>query len=489
MKKTLTSRPLPVGLRQTRPSYFDGFASGRVSVNGGVGIIARRGWDPSTAAFIEQLAQGKTPEFTRRWAETMPLRMLRILVETHEMAGNALSNDLSFTFRPGSMKVVAVKDYRGGKGTIDDSETAYIQRLWNRTQGLKTDEMIPGGSGGGMEELQKTLARQQTTDGMSALECVIGDDGVSDIIDFDPLSIRFKDTDEGRIAEQSQFGIEGGAKPLDLTTIRLSAWGGSRENPYGSPRFGRFLPLGLSDTAEQRSLRDWLYAMAWPRIAFEFPIEQWVEYATQNKEVLIGQGPEDENGVRGDLTATQWAEQQVIFMKGVCESLTSSDFIVMATGGRASALNISPGTGVAELLTQRRLRVCQSLDHPPALLGITDGGTQAYATVQLRGYGNKLTAVASDPDRAVEWIVNLDLRARGVDMVARIEREPIILTDKLIDEQARQLEISNTMALVDRGVMSPEEASVALTGSGMFDAKRAYNQTAPAPVPVKGNQQ
>ncbi len=456
--------------RQTRAGYFDGFSVGGLSVNGVLGIIPRRGFDPASALFLERMANGKA-EAVRAFAETMPLRLLRVLLTTHEMGSMALSNDLSFTFRPGAVKLVAVKDYKSGKGTVDESETQYLSRLWNRLDGLSAAEGAPGGGqGGGLEGFQKTVARQQSTDGLSAFECLIGDDGVSDIIDFDALSVRFRDTNDGRIAEQrNPLGSDGGWQPLDLTTVRLGAWNGSREHPYGAPRLGTFLGVGLADVAEQRSLRDWLHAMAWPRLAFKFPIEQWVAYATAHPEVLVGLG---EDG--GDLTPTEWAEREAFNMKAVCESLMSSDFIVMATGGEASALNPSAGSGLAELLTQRRLRVAQSLDHPPALIGITDGGTQAYATVQLQQYGAKMTGVAQDPDRAVEWIANLDLRARGVDMIARVERVPIVLTDALLDQQARQLDINNTLTLVDRGLLDPAEAAMALTGTGLFDVSRVY---------------
>lgn len=462
--------------RQSRPGYFDGFSVGGLSVNGVLGIIPRRSFDPMSALFLERMANGKA-DAVRAFAETMPLRLLRVLMTTHEMGSMALSNDLSFTFRPGAMTLVAVKDYRSGKGVVDESETQYLSRLWNRLDGLGRNELIPGGQGGGLESLQKALARQQTTDGLSALECVLGDDGVADIIDFDPLSLRFKDTDTGRVVEQrNPIGTDAGWQPLDLTTVRVAGWNASRENPYGAPRLGTFLGLGLADIAEQRSLRDWLHAMAWPRLAFKFPIEQWIAYATEHPEVCEGLG---EDG--GSLTPTEWAEREAANMKAICETLTSSDFILMATGGEASALNPAPGGGLAELLTQRRLRVAQSLDHPPALIGITDGGTQAYATVQLQQYGAKLTGVAHDPDRAVEWIANLDLRARGVDMIARVERAPIVLTDALVDQQARQLEINNTLTLVDRGLLDPNEAALRLTGTGIVDLSRAY-----APVFASG---
>ena len=454
--------------RQTRPGYFDGFSVGGLSVNGGLGIIPRRGFDSQSALFLDKMANGKA-EAVRAFAETMPLRLLRVLLTTHEMGTMALSNDLAITFRPGAMRVVAVKDYKNGKGVVDESETAYLDRLWDRLDGLGRQEIIPGGQGGGLEAFQKTLARQQTTDGLSALECILGSDGVADIADFDPLSIRFRDTNEGRIVEQRQADAPTGWRPLDLTTVRVSAWGGSRENPYGGPRLGAFLGVGLADVSEQRSLRDWLHTMAWPRIVFEFPLEQWVEYAEAHPEVLEGTA---EDG--GNLTSTEWAEREALNMKMVCESLKSSDFVIMPGGGKASALNVAPGSAVGELLTQRRLRVAQSLDHPPALIGITDGGTQAYASVQLRQYGAKMTGVAHDPDRAVEWIANLDLRARGVDMIARVEREPIILTDALVDQQARQLQINNELTLVDRGLLDPAAAAMALTGTGVFDLTRVY---------------
>lgn len=465
------SKPLPIG-RQTRPSVFDGYAVGGSLVNGGLGVVARRSWDPGTAMVLEQLAKGGAKAL-QTFSQTMPLRMLRVLVQQHETAGMALSNDLSFTFAPSAARLVAVKDYKNGKGTVDESETAYLNRLWSRTSGLTQHTgtgaaITEGGYAGGMAGFQKTLARQHTTDGMSAVECVIGDDGVADIIDVDGLTFRWIDTNDGRLLQQSQSGVPTGWRTIDTSTVRVGAWNGSRQNPYGEPRFGRFLGVGLGDIAEQRSVRDWLYSQAWPRIAFEFPIEQWVQYATLNPNVCKGLGPNE-----GDLTATEWAEREVDMMQSVCEGLVSSDFIFMASGGKASALNVS-ASGQAELLDRRSLRLAQSLDHPPALLGFVYGGTQAYSSVQLRQYGAKLSGVAEDPDQAVVWVANTDLRARGVDMIAQVVREPIILTDALLDAQAREINTRVGFAWVDRGVITPNDNAIALSGSGIADATRAF---------------
>ncbi len=100
-------------------------------------------------------------------------------------------------------------------------------------------------------------------------------------------------------------------------------------------------------------------------------------------------------------------------------------------------------------------------------------GAQVDKLLAFRGVVNGLLVESA----------NLHLRLMGLDMVARADTEPLRSMDALKDAQARKQDIENELALVDRGMRSPEDASMTLTGTGVFDESRVYG-TAPAPAPA-----
>jgi hypothetical protein len=281
-----------------------------------------------------------------------------------------------------------------------------------------------------------------------------------------------------RVLEQYQPGQNGGWKELDLSTVMAVAWKGSRDNPYGKPRKGAFLSEGLADIARRRSLRDWLHAAAWPRMAVYFAIEAVITYAEQHPEVLVGKG---KNGA--DLTPHEFARAEMDAFQNLLASLKSDDTLLLpGKDSKADILNASSIGGLADVLRMERIALAQSLDQFPGMLGYVEGGTQAYNEVQLKAQAQKYESLRAFINGGPVAIANLHLRLLGVDMICRAESKPILLSDLLAYYQAEGQRIQNAFNLLDRGVKSPEETAIELSGTGMYDESRAYTSNSPAPT-------
>lgn len=477
--------------RQTRPETFDG-----ATLTGGLGVVARQGWDARTAAFIELASSDGITGLTE-WASLAPLHLLRVLIALNGMGQMALSNDLSLAFGPGDVRIVAVKDSRGGKGTVDDSETEVLSQLWKKYDPGKSNnsttpepQIAGAGDMDGFTALCKTLGTQTNESGLYCFEGAIlrPSEGIGEIADFDPLSVRYRDTDKGRILEQRQRTRtdkkQPGWIPLEGPTIFCKPWLGAKTNPYGRPRYGAFLGTGLSWIRHQRNLDDWLHYAAWPRIVSLFPLDEQAQYAKENPDVLV-----QADGTT--LSASTYAMQKMVEYKQLLATMTSDDIILLVKGGTASSINPSDISGLSEVYHDLRLAVIQSLDQLPTMMGVTDGGTQAYASANGKLQAQKLEDFRAHVVAGPVALANLDLRLRGVDMIAKAEMKPILLSDLLAHQQAREIEIRNEFALVDRGMTSPEQAAMNLTGSGVFDASRVYQAVATptptAPEPAGNN--
>lgn len=464
--------PTDYGQRQTRPEYYNSYASG-------LGIVPRRGWDAQTSSFLSILngsmeGQGNPPpRVLRWWASAYPLVVLGALCQSHPLAQMALSNDLSLAFAPGDTRIEAVASE--ADKDADPDGTAAIEALWQR---------LPADTGG-MTGLQWTLGEQLSVAGLSCAEAVpaANGSGLLDVATFSPLSVRFVDEAGIRYLEQEQSGTEGGWRRLDPLTCFATPWRGSRDNPYGLPRYAAFLPEGLADTAENKDLRDVMHAVAWPHLTVEFPWAEMITFATEKaEELLIGRGTDG-----GDLTALEWATTAYVAFKAKMATMRADDLLIMPNGAKASMLQADMD-GIEEPLKLRRLRVILSLDQLPNLMGVTEGGTQAYAQEQSRVYYNKLESLRSKVNAILVKVANLHLRLLGLPLVARAKVEPIQTRDRLSVAQAREIEIRNAEALVNRGYLSDNEASMELTGSEPVDPARAQaaydrqNVTAPSPA-------
>src|SRR5207253_505442 len=121
------------------------------------------------------------------------------------------------------------------------------------------------------------------------------------------------------------------------------------------------------------------------------------------------------------------------------------------------------------------------------MLGITDGGTQAYAEVQWTKYVTSITSVRSLVNNALVGIGDLHFRSLGEDLICRVEAEPIRPLDYKAVEEAEEIRLRNAGTRVRMGFTTPEEEAIGVTGSGLADPERAdrfFAEQSTVPVPV-----
>lgn len=466
-------------VRQTRADY----SMGLNSANAGLGPVPRRGWDDYTARLIA-LAETKGTPGLRHFYQTAPLRMLRVLCEIHPMAKMAHSNNAADVCLPDSTKIVAIRRVtkRNEKTNedetseeIDSVETAELESFLNK---------YPGGLPG----LQRALLKQLEWAGCYVMEAVPAKrgEGVLRGITVDPLSILPYPTEDGgweyRQMTTSDWARSRGFLnnlseiPLDPDTTFVLALDYDDDNPLGLPWFGAALQEMLKDLGQERNLTDILRAWAYAHTYFGFPVEETLELVRKNPKLLEGRGPDG-----GDITEEEYLDQEFAKFCEYLSTLNPDDPIVVPKGTEGKVLESGAGMAALDpMLKMRRHRLVMGLDQMPNRVGITEGGTQAYAEQQSQQDGRKLEFARWIINAGPVWLCNLHLRLQGKNLTARADTVSILPSDRHIDAKARALEVSTDYDLVDRGAMDPEEAAVKHTGSGSHDPARAYNRPQPA---------
>ena len=106
------------------------------------------------------------------------------------------------------------------------------------------------------------------------------------------------------------------------------------------------------------------------------------------------------------------------------------------------------------------------------MLGITQGGTQAYSGIEWKGYAKKLESMRGHVIATIVKLANLHLRYCGINAIAKAEVTKIETSDKKSDEEARKLAIENETSLIDMGFSTGDDSAVALTGTKVADPVR-----------------
>jgi hypothetical protein len=484
--------------RISQPTYSTGLGglyggAGAVPIYRGgnnplISLIPRR---VHTAAMVEHLQsflRGGTlgSAAFSQFAVQFPILLLRILMEVHPIASRALSNDTSICFGLGGQRLEVVKDHVGGAGTVDDSETLYVNRLWERH---------PSGS---LPELLSIVAEIFNGDGWNLWECVTGSDGVEEIEDIDSLTCfwgegaspgrgrphenNIKTTRSlyqrrGYMSTSSRRNQSDIALPVDGNdaTVLSLAWRPRSDNPYGRPRYSAALPELLCDLADEQDLAAYMHRLAYARMNHSVDLNALVALIEKNADTELVT-PD------GKITIVQWLQGYISEVKSEIDGQASGDEMVSA-GVTSTAVQTTIASAVPELRRQRLSRLANGLLNPLAMLNINDGGSLSTASgITWEVQAEILNALRARCYLVPVWMANLDLRARGVNMVARMAYEPIKAADLKAyyeAEIAKQTKIFNE---VRAGITSEEEASMALTGSGLADPERAHVYFTAAPA-------
>ena len=440
--------------RVTEPAYFQPNSAG------GLAFIPRRS---ATTGFATTRAA------LQRFAGDSPLRLLSYLVDVHPAFGLAVWNLLRLTCAPDDVKIVAVTP--GGNGAADeqdDGDTDAIKSLF---------ESLPAETGGFAGVLSTTMLSAALT-GLPFLECVPGarNKGLRRVWPVDSLTLRMNREpvtgDDGvteylAVPYQSQRYPTGDAKSqwVKLTGERF-LWhpiDTLADDPYGRAPLAPALAEVLRDLALIQDLTDAVHNAAWPRLGFPFNFAEMYRVA---KEIY---------GITDAVEAEKWVLDQYAGVVEAAGKLKPSDNVHFDAAGKLETIEGSKGFAALEpiliYLRQRIVQACKSL---PTLLGINDGSTQTYTSIEWAIYAAGLETLRGIVVNLLVKAATLHLRLLGRKTVAKAVCTPIRTTDAQLEANTESTRISNAERKRDNGWVSQDQASQEITGTDAV-AEPNYN--------------
>lgn len=445
MASSTKAKPTPKmasSRRQTQPAGWNPFLAGS-----GIGLLPRRGLTETefltTKSALMRLGRGN------------PLKLLSHLPDIHPSVGLATWNALRLTCMPGDMTIKAIAP-RGGKKTSERGTEA-IDALW---------KSLPNEIGGLMG-LQTTLTLLALFTGMPCVEGVPGPPmtGLSDVWPVDPLTIKFdRDPVTTRaIPWQRQIFPKDGMPPVDYMggyrKISTDTFFWRTVDPWADDLYGRapYAPVlneVLCDLAMIQDLRDAIHNAAWPRMGHGFNFAEMYKTAV---EVM---------GINDPTEAANWVQDRFDELVAKASSLKADDNIFYDAAGALQILEGGKGfAALKEILVYLRQRIVQALKTLPTLMGINDGATQTYTTVEWQIYAAGLQTIQALVAELLVEIASLHLRLLGMPLVAVAEYTSIRTTDALIEAQTESTRIENAKKKILLGWISNEDACLSITGT------------------------
>lgn len=459
-----TARPNRDGTaRQTQPFQYP------------FGVIPRR--------FISGRRFGEGEEGRHefwRFGRDNPLRLLSLLPEVHPSVGLALWNALRLTTAEGDTQIIAVKPGSSTAGeVVDPTGTAAIEELWE-----SLPEEIGGLTGLMTQLLQQALltglvcAEAQPGPRMKGVHCVWPVDSLTVFFHRDFETTEILPLQRQLLIKQPKETYQGYAA-LSRDTFFWRSVDQWVDEPYGRAPYAAAAFECLADLAMIEDLRDSIHNGAWPRMALGQNYQELYKIAT------------DVMGLRdleGDFAATRWVNDRVADVVAAVEKLKASDNIFYDAAGDLKMLeSASAFRGLAPAIEYLRQRIVQSLKTLPTLMGINDGSTQTYTTVEWAIYAAGLESVRNIVVNVLCKCAQLHLRLLGLDLKAIAKIKTIRTTDGMIEAQAEGLRIANEVRKVQLGWVSNEEAAIAITGSGPV-AEPMPGAYGPAPAEEDGSE-
>lgn len=423
--------------------------------NQGGAMMPRRG-SQSAALF--------TDEAIEHAARHTPLWLIKQLPYLHPSVDMALYTALTLMCPVDGIKIVATPPAAGGTtpdGSVDvnDVDTASLNQMW---------DMQPAEVGGSLHGLQLMLSNEMILTGMAGAEGVPGPEltGLRRVWPVDALSIAFlrptRDADltpyQRQMYPQAAPGAQGtantvtfGWQKLDEATFKWNAIGQTVDTPEGKSLFSSATNEALCDLALMQDLRDAVHNAAWPRMLLGV-----------DKQILHKTAVEV-YGLRGKK-ATDWVDEQYAKVLLYAEEIAPNQNVVHEATGKVENLGGGNFDGLEGVLSFLRQRVAQSLKTLPTLLGINDGSTFNYTSVEWNIYAQGLETIRQCVASILVDIANLHLRLIGSTSTARAIYEPIRTNDALVAANTEGVTIANNLSKEQAGYVTHDEASLAVTG-------------------------
>ena len=447
--------------RSSRPEGWNPYKGG------GVQVIPRR-WDIRNGTWTPAVASA---DQLRASCHASPLRVLALLPDIDPLAAKSQANTLSLTCAPGDVQIVVDKASQTGAGddSVDAGWTATLDVLW---------ENLPP-EVGGLKGIRKSLTKSLKTTGMAIIECVPGPTGtgIAEIWPVDPLTCVFKRCEQTLRAELWQMQSTGDVR-LDPAFVFYVAADQSVDDPYGRAKDAAALPTILRKMAMDQDVSDSVHNSAWKRLVYKYSLKQLYEIAIDVLKLPESRQSVDPNtgellfDLQGEpiteYPASAWVESQVGRISSYLGDLKPDDNMSVdgGEGGGVDTIDGANLVGIEPILKHLVNQAIQAYGDAPTMMGV-DGPSFNFGSVAWAVQAQLLEDLRDDVVSLLVRAANRHLKLLGSTLTGRAEVKPIRVTDALVEAQTQQYEQNNVFALLAWGFITPEQASMKLTGSGI----------------------
>jgi hypothetical protein len=432
---------------------------GRISQSPGTLFSKSTGWYlPRRGADVQTAIQLQTFDGISRLAMSQPLELLTLLPDLVPEVGLALWNGTFLGCGPESLRLKAMAKTAAGKSEEAPDGTAQIDRLWREN---------PDEAGDLIDCLAQNYQMLMFS-GMVSTEAVPGGRmaGVQAAFPINTLTLRYQRDKANKLVlcqkqimnPNSLVGYSGGLGGLYIElpdnrvfTKRLP---GLPDDLYGRVPFAPALTVVLEGLAFWRDTMLAWHRVGTPSIDIGFDFEMWASIA---RDAIGLTDPEAINKYVDDRFA-----EAVAFVK----TKKPDDAYLHDLKSKVGAVGTGGQWGdVATLWSMIRLRLIQALKQLPTIMGVVEGDTETWSKVQWQIYTNSLRSLVAKAAGPLIKASQLHLQLLGLPYTVEPEYAPVESIMRLVDAQAKGLEIANEARLRDEGLQTQETTAMALTGS------------------------
>ena len=424
-----------------------------------LGIIPRRGFGNNNRSYASSGFNSTSPFALASYAYGSPLKLLMDFIDSDPVLSLALWQALRLSFPADGIEFKGMEFDKPEKSNeYDEDATMIIEQFFAQ---------LPS-EVGGLNGLLCTLMIQALCTGLITLEAVPGmsGEGVRRVWAVDSLSIWFgrKNIDDDLTPYQLQFGLQAGTagtkgatfgyKELSINQFFWTAIDPLVDQPEGRAPYAPAIVEILKKLVRYNDLEEAIHQVAYGRIKIGFNFSAALEQAVN---IL---------GIRDPEEAAAWVMSQFNAIKEQSKTFKADDVILTDTNGTADMIEGSSALGnIVELKKFLRQDLVMAVKSLPTLLGINDGATQTYTSVEWRIYAEGLESLRHMIMELVKKALNLHFRLLGESFKAVPVYDKIRTSDDQIEANTEAVRIQNEIAKRNEGWIDNDQAAMAITGS------------------------
>jgi hypothetical protein len=349
---------------------------------------------------------------------------------------------------------------------IDEAGTSSVKAMWKQ---------LPPEVGGGLRGFCSILADELILTGMIVVETCPGQplEGIirawiinsltvelsrvnrdADLAMFQrlryPQAAPANPTDLPKMQTYDMFNY--GWEELPAKTCFWAAVGQMSDIVHGRAPYATATTEAIADMALIQDLRDAVHNAAWPRHDIGVNLAKLHQVAVEMYKIT------------DPKRAAQWVNQRYQEIVDYVSTLRSDDNVVHDSNGQVNMLQPGSFVGLEGVLSFLRQRLAQSLKTLPTLLGINDGSTFNYTSVEWAVYAQNLEAYRAIIFEIIQKISELHLRLTGSKSIVRISASPIRTNDEQQDASTQSTQIANEITKEKAGYITHDQGAMKITG-------------------------